>query len=46
MYTVGASVKERASGWLPDMKVWKMGHRRSDPSNLCTSVVEARLVSY
>jgi hypothetical protein len=32
---------ERASGqWPPDMKVWKRGHRGSDPSNpdkLCIS---------
>jgi hypothetical protein len=42
--------KERGSGQrLPDMKVWKMSHRGSDPSNLdklCTPVAEARLVSY
>jgi hypothetical protein len=31
------------------MKVWKWGHRGSDPSNtdkLCTLVAEAQLVSY
>jgi hypothetical protein len=41
---------ECASGQRPpDMKVWKSGHRGSDPSNpdkLCTPVAEARLVSY
>jgi hypothetical protein len=42
--------QEHASGQRPpDMKVWKRGHRGSDPSNpdkLCTLVAEARLVSY
>jgi hypothetical protein len=42
--------QEHASGqWLPDMKVWKRGHRGSDPSNpnkLGTPVTEAQLVSY
>jgi hypothetical protein len=42
--------QERTSGQrLPDMKVWKRGHRRSDPSNfdkLCNLVAKARLVSY
>jgi hypothetical protein len=37
--------QERASGqWPPDMKVWKRGHRGSDPSNpdkLCNPVAEA-----
>jgi hypothetical protein len=34
---------------LPDIKVWKRGHRRSDPSNpekFCNPVAESRLVSY
>jgi hypothetical protein len=34
---------------LPDMKVWKRGHRGSDPSNpdkLCNPMAEARLMSY
>jgi hypothetical protein len=39
----------RESGqWPPDIKVWKKGHRGSDPSNpdkLCTPVVEGQLVS-
>jgi hypothetical protein len=42
--------QEHASGQRPPyMKVWKRGHRGSDPSNsdlLCTPVVEALLVSY
>jgi hypothetical protein len=42
--------QEHVSGqWLPDMKVWKRGHRGSDHSNpdkLCNLVAEARLVSY
>jgi hypothetical protein len=42
--------QERTSGQRPpDMKVWKRGHRGSDPSNsdmLCNPVAEARLMSY
>jgi hypothetical protein len=33
----------------PDIKVWKKGHKGSDPSNpdrLCTLVAEAQLVSF
>jgi hypothetical protein len=41
--------QERESGQRsPDMKVWKRGHRGSDPLNpvkLCTLVAEAQLVS-
>jgi hypothetical protein len=42
--------QERASGKRPpEMKVWKRGHRGSDPSNpdkLGNPVIEAQLVSY
>jgi hypothetical protein len=42
--------QECASGQQSsDMKVWKRGHRGSDPSNpdkMCNPVAEARLVSY
>ena len=49
IYATNSYPQERESGERPpDIKVWKRGHRGSDPSNpdqLCTPMAQARLVS-